>query len=98
MFCKNCGKEIANDCINCPDCGAQLAYNDSDSIGWLCLGCCVPVAGLVLYFVWKDQKPKSAKKALIGFFICVAFYVGIYAIYIIYFLLIMFLAVITSTL
>ena len=30
------------------------------------LGCCIPVAGLVLFLVWKDTKPKTAKAAGIG--------------------------------
>lgn len=27
--------------------------------------CCVPILGIVLFFVWKDSQPKAAKSALI---------------------------------
>lgn len=30
------------------------------------LGCCIPVVGLILFLVWKDQKPKTAKAAGVG--------------------------------
>ena len=39
---------------------------DSGSIGWGILGCCLPLVGLILFLVWKDSKPLSAKKAGIG--------------------------------
>lgn len=39
---------------------------DNGGLGWGLLGCCVPVAGLVLYLVWKDTKPNTAKAAGIG--------------------------------
>ena len=38
---------------------------------WGLLGCCVPIAGLILFLVWKDQKPKTAKAAGIGALVCV---------------------------
>lgn len=30
------------------------------------LGCCIPVVGLILWLVWKDSKPNTAKAAGIG--------------------------------
>ena len=45
---------------------------DSGNIGWGVLGCCIPLAGLILFLVWKDQKPKTAKMAGIGALISVA--------------------------
>lgn len=70
MFCKNCGKEIPDNSIACTNCGTPTQYSeDTGNAGWCLLGCCIPVAGLVLYFVWKDQKPKTAKKCILGFFI-----------------------------
>ena len=46
---------------------------NNDKGGFLCgrLGCCVPIAGLILFLVWKDQKPKTAKAAGIGALVCV---------------------------
>ena len=40
--------------------------NDKGGFLWGLLGCCVPIVGLILFIVWKDQKPKTAKAAGIG--------------------------------
>ncbi len=40
--------------------------NDNGGFLWGLLGCCIPVVGLILFLVWKDQKPKTAKAAGIG--------------------------------
>ena len=54
----------------CPNCGAVQNQTppvvDNGGIGWGLLGCCIPVVGLVLFLVWKDTKPKTAKAAGIG--------------------------------
>ena len=54
----------------CPNCGAPQnngsPTNDTGSIGWGILGCCIPIVGLVLFLVWKDTKPRNAKAAGIG--------------------------------
>ena len=39
---------------------------DNGGFLWGLLGCCVPIAGLVLFLVWKDVKPKAAKAVGIG--------------------------------
>ncbi len=39
---------------------------DNGGFLWGLLGCCVPIAGLVLFLVWKDIKPKTAKAVGIG--------------------------------
>lgn len=44
---------------------------DNGSFGWAVLGFFLPVVGLVLFLVWKDEKPKSAKQAGLGAFVCV---------------------------
>jgi hypothetical protein len=48
---------------------------DTGSKGWGVLGCCFPLIGLILFLVWKDDKPRSAKAAgigaLIGVILCV---------------------------
>lgn len=51
---------------------------DKGGFGWWALGCCVPVAGLVLYLVYKDQKPKTAKAAGVGALVCIALVVVFY--------------------
>jgi hypothetical protein len=47
------------------------ASYDSGSLGWGLLGCCIPIVGLILFLVWKDERPKSAKVAGIGALISV---------------------------
>ena len=44
----------------------QAAPVDNGSFGWAVLGFCFPIVGLILYLVWKSNKPISAKKAGIG--------------------------------
>ncbi len=40
--------------------------SDTGSAGWGILGCCFPLIGLILFLVWKEEKPRSAKSAGIG--------------------------------
>ena len=67
MFCKNCGQEIDDKAVICPHCGVSQkddsSVSDSGSIGWGFLGCCIPIVGLILFLVWRDNKPKNAKAA-----------------------------------
>ncbi len=44
---------------------------DNGGFLWGLLGCCIPIVGLILFLVWKDQKPKTAKAAGIGALVCV---------------------------
>ncbi len=68
MFCKNCGKQIDENAVVCPHCGVAIssALADSGSFGWAVLGFFLPLVGLILYLVWRNTKPQSAKKAGIG--------------------------------
>ena len=45
---------------------------------WGLLGCCIPVVGLVLFMVWRDEKPKTAKAAGIGALVSVILTILIY--------------------
>lgn len=62
---------------------------DNGGFLWGLLGCCVPIAGLILFLVWKDTKPKTAKAAGIGALVCT---IGTVVFYIIYFIFIFVLA------
>ena len=65
--------------LNCTDRTENGDYtNDTGSIGWGFLGCCIPIVGLVLFLVWKDTKPRNAKAAGIGALVCVIAYVLMY--------------------
>lgn len=74
-FCKNCGREIDDQAVICPGCGVSQqtspAVVDNGGFGWGLLGCCIPIVGLVLFLVWKDTKPNTAKAAGIGALISV---------------------------
>ncbi len=70
MFCKNCGNQINDNAVVCPNCGCETGVKpttanteDTGNIGWGFLGFFFPLIGLILYLVWKDNKPKCAKVA-----------------------------------
>lgn len=88
MFCKNCGKEIDDKAVICPNCGVptdNAATNttgknpaDAPNSGFAVLSFFFPLIGLILYLVWKDEFPLKAKScgkgALIGVIVEVAVY------------------------
>lgn len=96
-FCKNCGTQIDDNAVACPSCGAaqndapqnNVVQNnapqvvDNGGFGWGLLGCCIPIVGLILFLVWKDTKPKTAKAAGIGALVSVIISVVYYIIVII---------------
>ena len=88
-FCKNCGTQIHDQAVICPNCGVaqetKPAVVDNGGFWWGALGCCVPIVGLILFLVWKDTKPKTAKAAGKGALISV---IASVVLYIIYFVLI----------
>lgn len=45
---------------------APAEPEDKGGFLWGLLGCCIPIVGLILFLVWKDTKPNSAKAAGIG--------------------------------
>ena len=81
-FCKNCGAQIDNNAVVCTSCGVAQntapAVVDKGGFGWGLLGWCVPIVGLILFLVWKDTKPKTAKAAGIGALVSVILGVVIY--------------------
>jgi uncharacterized membrane protein YvbJ len=69
MYCTNCGKQIDDNAVICSACGVPTKnYNKQvqetdDSMGCLMGGLCflLPIVGLILYLIWKDSKPISAR-------------------------------------
>ncbi len=62
--CPQCKKEIADEAVICTGCGCKQnnsAVNAKGGIGWWLLGFFVPVAGLILFGIWREQYPKKAK-------------------------------------
>ena len=74
-YCRKCGAPISDGASTCPSCGAYQNNTpnvvDNGGFGWGLLGCCIPIVGLVLWLVWKDQKPRTAKAAGIGALVAV---------------------------
>lgn len=72
MYCQYCGAEIGEGAVICTKCGCATNHkslataNDSGSVGWWLLGFFVPLIGLILFLVWKDTRPISAKRAGMG--------------------------------
>lgn len=83
-YCAKCGNELVDEAIVCPKCGVaceEIKTNEpveeNNPLLFGAIGCCVPIVGLVLFLVWKDSKPKTAKYAGIGALIsviCIAIY------------------------
>ena len=68
-FCPHCGAPQSGNYVqkNQYAYGGGSAYvADSGSIGWGVLSCFIPLVGLILFLVWHDEKPRSAKVAGIG--------------------------------
>ena len=79
-----CGAPVSGDNNSRGTYGNAPAYNnDSGSFGWALLGFFIPLVGLILYLVWKDEKPKSAKRAGKGALVSVILYLIIMVIYLI---------------
>ena len=77
MYCENCGAEISKEAYVCPKCGVKVKKdqdeNDIPNTGLNILSLFIPLVGIILYFVWKNNTPKKAKGiltfALIGWVI-----------------------------
>lgn len=59
---------------------------DDGSIGWYFLGLFVPLAGIIIYALWRKERPKSAKRSLYGFLTSIAILVILYISIILYIL------------
>ena len=53
---------------------------DNGGFGWALLGFCIPLVGLILFLVWKDTKPRTAKSAGKGALVSVIISAVIYII------------------
>lgn len=87
-YCKNCGSVVEETANVCPCCGvsqnnqpapgAPDTSNDTGGFLFGLLGCCIPLVGLILFLVWKSERPKSAKAAGIGALVGVVSVVVLY--------------------
>ena len=77
-YCTNCGKPIDSYAQFCPECGAkqnipaarnephQPEQDDDGNILWGLLGFVVPIAGIILWALWYNDRPRCAKVAGLG--------------------------------
>lgn len=76
-YCSKCGRPVDKDAVVCVHCGCAVNggnasdEQDSDNVGWGFLGFFVPIAGFILWLMWKDRMPKKARKLGIGALISV---------------------------
>ena len=86
-FCTNCGKEIREDQDVCLSCGKSLksssvkkvAQEEGSTFGFAVLGFFIPIVGLILFLIWKDERPRASasagKGALVGFVLGIVSYI-----------------------
>lgn len=91
MYCHQCGKEVSDDAKFCPYCGVSLGHtqgnyepihpneivskDDAPSMGFAVLSFFVPIVGLILFLVWKDEFPQKSKSCLKGLISGIVLYV-----------------------
>ena len=86
-YCPNCGTQVRDDQDVCLSCGKTLKLSNSkkavqeegSTTGYAVLGFFVPIVGLILFLIWKDDRPRASasagKGALIGFILGIVIYV-----------------------
>lgn len=90
QFCPNCGAPQLSGNVdaaymqggnpqNNPYVNRAPAPVDNGGFGWSLLGFCFPIVGLILFLVWNDSKPRTAKAAGMGALISVVIGVLFYA-------------------
>ncbi len=93
MYCKHCGRQIDDKAVICTSCGTSTAGShtsgaDAPSFGFALLGFFIPIAGLILYIIYENQKPLAAKSAgkgaLIGFIVSIVLSVLFFVFYFIF--------------
>lgn len=69
MYCKYCGAKLKDEHADCPKCGKNNRLNSSDDakdFRFALLGFLVPIAGLMLYLVWKKDFPMRSSSCIRG--------------------------------
>jgi uncharacterized membrane protein YvbJ len=91
-YCTHCGTQLNDFAAVCTHCGCMVGNiniqqgpkeEDAPSTGFAILGFFVPLAGLILWLVWKDEFPLRAKSVGKGALICVIVNVGLAYVYVI---------------
>ncbi|MGL5576560.1 MAG: hypothetical protein ACRDCW_13565 [Sarcina sp.] len=80
-YCVACGSQLHFMAKQCPKCSTEAGPLDEENgLVFGAIGCCVPVVGWILYFIWRDTKPKTAKNAMIGAILNVVLIILLYGI------------------
>ncbi len=92
-YCPSCGASVKAMQKQCNQCGRILKTptrqettpDDPGGFAWGLLGFVLPIVGLILFLVWNDTKPKTAKAAGLGALIAV---ITVFVLYIIVWIII----------
>lgn len=64
MFCPKCGREIPDGSYTCNGCGANVGDKGGFKYGFL--GFLFPIAGVIIYYMLKDEEPNLSESFKIG--------------------------------
>ena len=71
-YCSNCGNELFDDAVICPQCGSiqdktkQKPVKDKMNIFWFIISLLWGWVGIILYFAFKKSNPQKAKVCITG--------------------------------
>lgn len=89
-YCQSCGTELKEHQDVCLSCGTMVKKTtavssiDTGGFGWGLLGFCIPIVGLILFLVWRTEKPRTSSAAGKGALISVILGIVLYVIYIVF--------------
>ncbi|VEU82091.1 zinc ribbon domain-containing protein [Acholeplasma hippikon] len=76
-YCPHCGEKVNPDQTVCLNCGKFLdsantsptkVAEDNGGGGWTLLGFFMPLIGVILYVIWINERPNTAKSLIKGVF------------------------------
>ena len=90
-FCEACGaptynSNYTNNNVNNNIPNKSIQVDEGNTIGWGILGFFIPIAGLIIWLVWLNEKPKSSKSAGLGALIRVIFTIIASIVFLVFFL------------
>ena len=98
-YCPKCLKLVDGKTSKCPQCGYEFVevieedeevtnavqlHDPVPAIVWKATGFICPIAGLVLYLIWKNDRPQRAKDAGKSALSMGIFWVSVLVLYVIY--------------
>jgi len=65
--CSECGKEMSENAVSCPNCGAKNRNNSEKApIGLMIICFLIPIIGIIIFAINVSSRPKYAKGCLIA--------------------------------